>query len=121
MKTKTGFARKPDPRAVSSFIESAGVPARVEAKTPRQPPAALVAKSTDGRPWENARGDVSKQYMLRLPETYIEMLRFISDNVPKTSMQSFCLDVLKPAIKKKVEEITGTNVKEANHGHGTRG
>ncbi len=49
------------------------------------------------------------------------MLRFISDNVPKTSMQSFCLDVLKPAIKKKVEEITGTNVKEANHGHGTRG
>lgn len=115
MKAKTGFARKPDMRAVSSFIEGAGVPPGSEptrtakTKAPHVAPAPKPIK-TAAYPWVNARGDVVKPYNLRLPETYLEMLRFISENVPNTSMQSFCLDVLKPAIKKKVEEITGTKV-----------
>lgn len=58
-------------------------------------------------PWETARSDVLKQYQLRLPEPYLEKLRYIGQHTPH-SMQQFCLDILLPAIDAKITELTGT-------------
>ena len=57
-------------------------------------------------PWEapSVREDVTKLYNLRLPEAYLLKLRYIAKHTPD-SMQKFCLNVLLPAIDKKVEEL----------------
>ena len=58
-------------------------------------------------PWKNSqvREDVLKVYNLRLPEPYLLKLKHIATHTPD-SMQKFCIDVLLPAIDKKVKELT---------------
>ena len=65
-----------------------------------QAPATLL-------PWKKAqvREDVLKVYNLRLPEPYLLKLKHIATHTPG-SMQKFCIDVLLPAIDKKVKELT---------------
>ena len=58
-------------------------------------------------PWDSARQDVLKQYQLRLPEPYLEKLRYIGQHTP-FSMQQFCLEVLLPAIDAKIAELIAT-------------
>ena len=58
-------------------------------------------------PWKHSqvREDVLKVYKLRLPEPYLLKLKHIATHTPG-SMQQFCIDVLLPAIDKKVKELT---------------
>ena len=57
-------------------------------------------------PWEDSqvREDVLKVYNLRLPEPYLLKLKHIAAHTPG-SMHQFCIDVLLPAIDKKVKEL----------------
>lgn len=71
------------------------------AETHRVPASATVY------PWDTARQDVLKQYQLRLPEPYLEKLRYIGQHTP-FSMQQFCLEVLLPAIDAKIAELIAT-------------
>jgi hypothetical protein len=90
------FSRKPSPptNKLENFIEGANV-GTVHLNT-----------IAEGLPWqnENVRDDVLKVYNLRLPEAYLLKLRYISEHIPH-SMQSFCLDVLLPAIDLAVDSI----------------
>jgi hypothetical protein len=76
-----------------------GAENRAQTKTPTKRKSAL--------PWEEAgiREDVTKVYNLRLSEPYLLKLRYIADNTPD-SMQTFCLNVVKDAIDKKINELT---------------
>ena len=58
-------------------------------------------------PWKDSqvREDVLKVYNLRLPEPYLLKLKHIATHTPG-SMHQFCIDVLLPAIDKKVKELT---------------
>ena len=58
-------------------------------------------------PWDapGVRADVAKVFNLRLPEPYLRKLKYIAEHTPD-SMQSFCLDVLLPAIDTKIEKLT---------------
>ena len=57
-------------------------------------------------PWEDpqVRDDILKVYNLRLPEPYLLKLKYIAAHTPG-SMQQFCIDVLLPAIDKKVRKL----------------
>lgn len=66
-----------------------------------------VSPSPTSYPWDTARRDVLKQYQLRLPEPYLEKLRYIGHHTP-LSMQQFCLESLLPAIDAKIAELIGT-------------
>ncbi len=59
-------------------------------------------------PWQEprVRDDVLKVYNLRLPEPYLLKLKYIAEHSPE-SMQQFCLNILLPAIDKKIEDLTG--------------
>ena len=63
-----------------------------------------VSASAMSYPWDTARPDVLKQYQLRLPEPYLEKLRYIGQHTP-LSMQQFCLEVLMPAIDAKIAAL----------------
>jgi len=58
-------------------------------------------------PWEKAgvREDVTKVYNVRLPEPYLLKLKYIAEHTPN-SMQKFCLNVLKDAIDKEIENLS---------------
>lgn len=60
---------------------------------------------TRGLPWDDARADVKKPINLQLTERHMLMLQFIARQTPY-SMQSFCRDLLGPAIEQKVRELT---------------
>lgn len=87
----------------SAFIENAerqsGDVAQVEQRSATIPAVGEF-------PWEASfvREDVTKVYNLRLPEAYLLKLRYIAEHTPD-SMQKFCLDVLLPAIDKKIEKL----------------
>ncbi len=83
----TKFSRKPG--SVDAFVDDAG-------SVPDSAPAA----------WHAGRADVSKAFNLRLPEPHLLMLRHIAEHTPY-SMQSFCLQVLLPAIEAKAAELEG--------------
>ena len=74
-----------------------------ESKLPRR----MQGKSAPSAPWEDpqVRDDVLKVYNLRLPEPYLLKLKHIAAHTPD-SMHQFCIDVLLPAIDKKVKELT---------------
>src|SRR5918997_5952199 len=55
------------PESLDRFIEGAGTPTEVAEET--------AVTSTAAYPWEPARTDVQKLFNLRLPETYLLMLR----------------------------------------------
>ena len=50
------------------------------------------------------REDVLKVYNLRFPEPYLLKLKHIAAHTPD-SMHQFCINVLLPAIDKKVKEL----------------
>ena len=70
-------------------------------------PHRMQGKSAPSAPWEDpqVRDDVLKVYNLRLPEPYLLKLKHIAAHTPD-SMHQFCIDVLLPAIDKKVKELT---------------
>ena len=69
-------------------------------------PHRMQGKSAPSAPWEDpqVRDDVLKVYNLRLPEPYLLKLKHIAAHTPD-SMHQFCIDVLLPAIDKKVKEL----------------
>ena len=89
------FRRNPNaaPSAAEAFIAGA------ESHT--------VSTAAIAFPWDTARQDMLKQYQLRLPEPYLEKLRYIGHHTP-LSMQQFCLEVLMPAIDAKIAELLET-------------
>ena len=90
---------RPPIASADDFIAGADQqPSAVEQS--EQTPSALL-------PWKNSqvREDVLKVYNLRLPEPYLLKLKHIATHTP-SSMQKFCIDVLLPAIDKKVKELT---------------
>ncbi len=70
-------------------------------------PRRMQRKLAPSAPWEDpqVRDDVLKVYNLRLPEPYLLKLKHIAAHTPD-SMHQFCIDVLLPAIDKKVKELT---------------
>jgi len=68
---------------------------------------AATMQEPEDFPWEapGIRDDVLKGYNVRFPEPYMMKLRYIAENTPD-SMNKFCVDVLKKAIDKKIEELT---------------
>ena len=88
------FTRRP--RTVEDFVREAETPVPVTPVVHGPPP------------WEQARGDVTKPYQLRLPEKHYLMLKYIADNTPY-SMHAFCLDTLLKTIENKALEILKSN------------
>ena len=80
--------------ALDDFIGGASVPSAETA-------------ASEPYPWDapGVRTDVAKVFNLRLPEPYLLKLKYIAEHTPK-SMQSFCLDVLLPAIDTKIGKLT---------------
>ena len=90
---------RPTIASADDFI--AGADQQTEAvEQPESTPVALL-------PWKDSqvREDVLKVYNLRLPEPYLLKLKHIATHTPG-SMHQFCIDVLLPAIDKKVKELT---------------
>ncbi len=52
-------------------------------------------------PWDDPRlrEDVTKIFNLRLSEKHFAMMKYLSDNLPRTSMQNICLDTLEPMLE----------------------
>lgn len=52
-------------------------------------------------PWEDSRirEDVTKVFNLRLSEKHFEMMKYLSENTPRTSMQNICLNTLEPMLE----------------------
>lgn len=86
--------------SLDDFIGGAGVQSAE--------PAAPVPAASEPYPWDapGVRVDVAKVFNLRLPEPDLLKLKYIAEHTPD-SMQSFCLDVLLPAIDAKIGELTG--------------
>ena len=63
---------------------------------------------TENLPWNSPYMEViTKTFQLRLKMKHLLMLRYISENSPhNVSMQKFCMDILVPAIEKRVSELT---------------
>lgn len=78
-------------------------PAQTKRELKMHPPQSRAATYL---PWEDpeVRDDVIKVYNLRLPEPYLLKLKYIAAHTPG-SMQQFCIDVLLPAIDKKVRKL----------------
>jgi hypothetical protein len=58
-------------------------------------------------PWNSPHmDDITKTFQLRLKMKHLLMLRYIAENTPhNVSMQKFCMDILIPAIEKRVMEL----------------
>ena len=80
--------------ALDDFVGGASVPSAEPA-------------ASEPYPWDapGVRADVAKVFNLRLPEPYLRKLKYIAEHTPD-SMQSFCLDVLLPAIDTKIGKLT---------------
>jgi len=95
----TGLKRtptKPAAKDMNAFIEGA-----------EQRTSTRTQASQELFPWDEPgiRDDVLKLYNLRLPESYLLKLKYISAHTPG-SMQKFCLDALLPAIDEEIERLT---------------
>ena len=75
-------------------------------RTRESKPGRKQSKSPPSVPWEDpqVREDVLKVYNLRFPEPYLLKLKHIAAHTPD-SMHQFCINVLLPAIDKKVKEL----------------
>lgn len=64
--------------------------------------------TTEEMPWNSPHmEDITKTFQLRLKMKHLLMLRYIAENTPhNVSMQKFCMDILIPAIEKRVTELT---------------
>jgi hypothetical protein len=64
--------------------------------------------TTEELPWNSPHmEDITKTFQLRLKMKHLLMLRYIAENTPhNVSMQKFCIDILIPAIEKRVMELT---------------
>ena len=63
--------------------------------------------TTEELPWNSPHmEDITKTFQLRLKMKHLLMLRYIAENTPhNVSMQKFCMDILIPAIEKRVTEL----------------
>ena len=63
--------------------------------------------TTEELPWNSPHmDDITKTFQLRLKMKHLLMLRYIAENTPhNVSMQKFCMDILIPAIEKRVTEL----------------
>jgi len=68
---------------------------------------AAAKQESEQLPWEapGVTDEIVKGYNLRLPLPYLLKLRYIAEHTPD-SMHRFCLDVVKEAVDKKIEELT---------------
>ena len=105
---------KPPSGSAEDFISGADRNASAMEQPEPQVPTKREPKlqRTRGRgvshhPWEDpmVRDDILKIYNLRLPEPYLLKLKYIAKHTPG-SMHQFCIEVLLPAIDKKVKELT---------------
>lgn len=96
---------RPPVRSESDFIEEAETP------KPAAGPRAVAENSDPPKrskfPWEEStvREDVTKTYLLRLPEPLMLKLKYISAH-SKYSMNSFCAEKLEKAIERELRKIT---------------
>ena len=91
---------KPPIASAEDFIGGA------DQRTRESKPGRKQSKSPPSVPWEDpqVREDVLKVYNLRFPEPYLLKLKHIAAHTPD-SMHQFCINVLLPAIDKKVKEL----------------
>src|SRR5688572_11211697 len=68
---------------------------------------ALSDVRTEELPWNSPHmEEITKTFQLRLKMKHLLMLRYISENTPhNVSMQKFCMDILVPAIEKRITEL----------------
>ena len=106
---------KPPITSADDFIAGAERRAEVtdqaretEAAKRKTTPSVQKGRGVQQFPWDDpiVRDDVLKIYNVRLPEPYLLKLKYIAERTPG-SMHQFCIDVLLPAIDKKVKELTG--------------
>lgn len=82
----------------NGFIESAG-----------KIPSSL---STELYPWENLDDKKRREiFNIRFTDLEKEMLKYI-DEKTKDSMHAFCISVLKPALLRRISELTGLDFKK---------
>ena len=105
---------KPPTASAEGFISGADRNASVmeqpelQVSTKRAPKSQnMRGRGLSDHPWEDpmVRDDMLKIYNLRLPEPYLLKLKYIAKHTPG-SMHQFCIEVLLPAIDKKVKELT---------------
>jgi hypothetical protein len=91
---RKGFQHRPaPPTALDAFLAGA------------EPPAAPATAAPPPYPWQTARPDVQKTFLLRLPEPDLERLRYIAAHTPE-SMQQFCQRHLAAAIEAAIQALT---------------
>jgi hypothetical protein len=92
--SRKGFQHRPAPQtALDAFLAGA------------EPPAATAMAAPPQYPWQTARPDVQKTFLLRLPESDLERLRYIAAHTPE-SMQQFCQRHLSAALEAAIQELT---------------
>ena len=97
------FRRRP--QTPDQFLEQAEeVPMVAKEDTAK---ADMQNITTEELPWNSPHmEDITKTFQLRLKMKHLLMLRYIAENTPhNVSMQKFCMDILIPAIEKRVMEL----------------
>jgi hypothetical protein len=98
---------------MDAFLSGTQTP---EEHKPDDQPTHPPSSAAEVYPWDapSVREDITKVYNLRFPEPYLLKLKYIAEHTPD-SMQAFCLDLLLPAIDRKIEEIrqAGTETPES--------
>ncbi|CAG9170035.1 hypothetical protein [Cupriavidus pinatubonensis] len=97
-----GGTQKPSQPSADAFIGAAGQPG-VSA------PTAAVAEPF---PWEGLDDKKRREpFNIRFTDAEKAMLKFVEEN-GRDSMHAFCISVLRPALRRQVEEITGQKLED---------
>ncbi|MCM3609233.1 hypothetical protein M4D49_27485 [Cupriavidus pauculus] len=92
-----GGSQKTSQPSADAFIGAAGQP---NVTAPTTPVAAPF-------PWEGLDDKKRREpFNIRFTDAEKAMLKFVEEN-GRDSMHAFCISVLRPALRKQVEEITG--------------
>lgn len=97
-----GGSQKPVQPSAEAFIGAAGQPGAVA-------PTAAVDTPF---PWEGLDDKKRREpFNVRFTDAEKAMLKFVEEN-GRDSMHAFCISVLRPALRKQVEDLTGRKLKD---------
>lgn len=58
-------------------------------------------------PWDGLNNKKTKAFNLRLPLDVYAKLKYLGENLPRTSMNNICLDAIEPYLEEKLKELLG--------------
>jgi hypothetical protein len=94
-------------RVATDFIRAADEPREAAASGPRANELDNVIQPV--MPWDTVDPRVQKPMVLRANARLDEMLKYIADNLPRTSKHSFALDAVREAAEREVADLLRRN------------